>query len=56
MACVVARGIVSWGSNSGKAQAQQKSVGEGKEIAHWMLKTPNAKQDLEIENHVQSSL
>jgi len=34
MVCVVVRGTVSWGSNSEKAQAQYKLVGEGKEIAH----------------------
>ena len=36
VACAVVRGMASWGSNSGKAQAQQKSVGE--EITH--LKEP----------------
>ena len=36
MACAVVRGMASWGSNSGKAQAQQKSVSE--EITH--LKEP----------------
>ena len=41
VACVVARGMVRWGSNSKKAQAQQKSVNEGimhlKEPKTWLL-------------------
>jgi hypothetical protein len=55
VACAVARGTASWGSNSAKAKAQQ-SVGEGKEIYSLDVENAKSEQDLVIENHMQSSL